>query len=240
MMLKQTGEYLTYKQATEAGGSVRKGEKSEIVVFFKPYPVKDTDASGQEITKVIPLLRYHNVFHISQCDGIEPKYKPEEIKEFDPIVEAESLKDEYIAREGIAYTETTGNRAFYSPSKDAVQLPDRGQFEDVSEFYSTMFHELIHSTGHEKRLNRITKDSHFGNQEYSKEELVAEIGAAAILNKLTIETPRSIKNNTAYVGSWLKALQNDSKMIVYAAGKAVYAVKLIYGIAPEKTEAEAA
>ena len=240
MMLKHTGEHLTYKQATEAGGSVRKGEKSELVVFFKPYPVKDTDASGKQVDKIIPLLRYYNVFHITQCDGIEAKHQPEEVKIFDPIVEAESLKDEYISREGISYLEEVGNRAYYSPKLDAVKLPDRSQFDQVTEFYSTVFHELVHSTGHEKRLNRLTKDAHFGNQEYSKEELVAEIGAAAILNKLNIESDSSIKNNIAYVGSWLKALQNDSKMIVYAAGKAEKAVNLIMGISVEKTESEVA
>ena len=226
MMLKHTGEYLTYKQAQEAGGTVRKGEKSEIVVFFKPYPVTE-EVNGKEVTKTIPLLRYYNVFHISQCDGVEAKYKPEEVKEFDPIEEAESIAREYLDREGIKFESVLSNRAFYRPSTDSVTLPLKTQFDHQAEYYSTLFHELTHSTGHEKRLNRLTKDAHFGNEEYSKEELVAEIGAAVILNKLNIETPNSFKNSTAYIQSWLKALRNDQKMIVSAASRAEKAVTLI-------------
>lgn len=238
MMLKYQGEYLTYKQCEEAGGQVRKGEKSEMIVFFKPYPVKDQDASGKEITKTIPLLRYYNVFHISQCDGIEPKYTPEEIKVFDPDAEAEALRAEYIDREGIKYEEVINNKAYYAPKVDRIVLPSREQFEKKAEFYGTMFHELIHSTGHEKRLGRLTEKASFGDESYSREELVAEIGSAAILNQLGIETESSAKNNAAYVQSWLKALQNDQKMIVWAAGKAEKAVNYIYGINAELREVE--
>lgn len=236
MMLKYQGEYLTYKQCEEAGGQVRKGEKSEMVVFFKPYPVKDQDASGKEITKTIPLLRYYNVFHISQCDGIEPKYKPEEVKVFDPDAEAEALRAEYIDREGIKYEEVINNKAYYAPKVDRIVLPSREQFEKKAEFYGTMFHELVHSTGHEKRLARLTEKASFGDESYSREELVAEIGSAAILNQLGIETESSAKNNAAYVQSWLKALKNDQKMIVWAAGKAEKAVDYIRGIKAEAPE----
>jgi antirestriction protein ArdC len=227
MMLKHTGEYLTYNQCTEAGGKVKKGEKSEIVVFFKPLKVKDTDKDGKEIEKTIPFLQYYNVFHISQCEGIEPKYKPEEVKEFDPEVEAEAIAKEYLTREGIRFENVAGDRAFYRPSTDSVTLPLKSQFQNRAEYYSTLFHELVHSTGHEKRLNRLTTTAHFGNEEYSKEELVAEIGAASMLNHMKIETPSSFRNSTAYVQSWIKALKNDTRMIVSAAGKAEKAVNLI-------------
>lgn len=120
-----------------------------------------------------------------------------------------------------------GGRAFYNPSADAVTLPLMDQFFEVSEYYSTAFHELTHSTGHTSRLNRLSKTAHFGNEEYSKEELVAEIGAAALVNHVGLETPSSFRNSAAYVQSWLKALSNDKRMIVSAAGQAEKAVRLI-------------
>lgn len=226
MMLQYTGEYLTYKQAQEAGGQVRKGEKSEMVVFFKPYPVTEI-INGKEETKMIPLLRYYNVFHISQCDGVEPKYRPEDIKPFNPIEEAETIASDYLSREGIKFTNEEGNRAFYRPSTDSVTMPLKEQFDTVPGYYGTLFHELTHSTGHEKRLNRLSEKANFGSENYSKEELVAEIGSAAILNRLDIETEKTIKNNAAYIQSWLQALRNDSKMIVSAASRAEKAVNLI-------------
>lgn len=106
----------------------------------------------------------------------------------------------------------------------------------VAEYYSTAFHEATHSTGHESRLNRLSKDAHFGNEEYSKEELVAEIGAAVLCNEMNLETADSFKNSAAYVQNWLSVLQNDSRMIVSAAGKAEKAVKLILNIKEDKKD----
>lgn len=227
LMLKYQGEYLTFNQIKEAGGNVKKGEKAEIVVFYKPMQIKEQQADVSEKDKLIPFLRYYNVFHISQTEGVEAKYKPEEVKPFDPIEEAESISRDYLTRQGIQFENILGNRAFYSPSIDKVTLPLKEQFDLKAEYYSTLFHELTHSTGHEKRLNRLSKDAHFGNEEYSKEELVAEIGAAAVMNYIGIETDSSIKNNAAYIQSWIKALRGDTKLIVSAAGKAEKAVNLI-------------
>ena len=98
MLLRKPGEYLTFKQALEAGGSVRKGEKASIVVFWKPLPVKEKTKDGKEETKIVPLLRYYHVFHISQCDGVELKYKEEDLKPLDPIAEAEAVLADYSAR----------------------------------------------------------------------------------------------------------------------------------------------
>lgn len=92
-LLGKPGEYLTFKQAQEAGGHVRKGEKASVAVFWKQIQVDDTDADGNEIKKTIPVLKYYNVFHIDQCEGIEPKYKPEEIGGFDPDTEAEEIAE---------------------------------------------------------------------------------------------------------------------------------------------------
>lgn len=122
-----------------------------------------------------------------------------------------------------------GDRAFYRPATDEVVLPMRKQFINTAEYYSTVFHELTHSTGHEKRLHRIATTAHFGSEEYSKEELVAEIGAAALVSHIGLETSHSFRNSAAYIQNWLSVLKDDKRFIVSAAGKAEKAVALILG-----------
>lgn len=234
LLLRKPGEYLTFKQATEAGGCVRKGEKASLVVFWKPLPVKEKTKDGKEVTKIVPLLRYYHVFHVDQCEGIEPKFKEEDLKPIDPIAEAEAVLVDYSARSHVPIIHEKGDRAYYSPAKDEIHLPMRDQFIRAAEYYSTAFHESVHSTGHEKRLNRLSKNAHFGNEDYSKEELVAEIGAAILMNELGIETAGSFRNSAGYIQNWLTALRNDSRMIVSAAGKAEKAVKLIMNIEDQK------
>lgn len=122
-----------------------------------------------------------------------------------------------------------GDRAFYRPSTDEVVLPIRKQFMSTAEYYSTVFHELTHSTGHASRLNRLTQAAFFGSEDYSKEELVAEIGAAALVNHVGLETSNSIRNSAAYIQNWLQVLRDDKRFIVSASGKAEKAVNLILG-----------
>lgn len=230
LLLRESGEYLTFKQAQEAGGTVRKGEKPRIVVFWKPLPVTEKDKEGKTVTKIIPMLRYYHVFHIRQCDGVEPRFAPEDLTSADPIAAAESILSEYSARSGCRILNEPQDRAYYSPSSDEIHLPLREQFPKVEEYYSTAFHEAIHSTGHEKRLNRLSKTACFGSEDYSKEELVAEIGAATAMHELGIETRGSFRNSTAYIQSWLRALRNDSRLIVSAASKAEKAVRLLLNL----------
>lgn len=229
MLLKYDGEYATYKQWSELGGTVKKGEKSEIVVFWKMIQV-DEVKDGKTEKKTIPLLKYINVFHVSQVDGIEPKtIKPVEHK---PIEEAEKIKADYMDRENIVIKELMTDEAFYSPMKDYIQVPCKEQYKDVMEFYSTLFHEMVHSTGHRDRLGRLdcgTKVAGFGSEEYSKEELIAEIGSAFLMNHIGIETAKTFKNSAAYIQNWLSVLRNDNKFIVSASGKAEKAMKYILG-----------
>ena len=117
----------------------------------------------------------------------------------------------------------------YRPSTDEVVLPIRKQFMSTTEYYSTVFHELTHSTGHASRLNRLTQAAFFGSEDYSKEELVAEIGAAALVNHVGLETSNSIRNSAAYIQNWLKVLRDDKRFIVSASGRAEKAVSLILG-----------
>lgn len=185
------------------------------------------------ITKQIPLLRYYNVFHISQVDGVDPLPEEELNTEIEPIEEAEKILTSYWTREHITVNHVKGNDAFYSTMADMIQLPLVEQFININEYYSTATHESVHSTMKETRCNRAEERKDkivaFGSEEYSKEELVAEIGSASIMNRLGLETVHSFRNSTAYIQSWIKALQNDTKMIVSAGSKAEKAVKYIFG-----------
>lgn len=230
MLLKHTGEYATYKQWQDLGGQVKKGEKSEIVVFWKIFEAEETNKdTGEKETKKIPLLRYYNVFHISQVEGVEP-LAPEQLNdEVEPIEEADKIITDYITREHIEFTECRSNEAYYSPSQDAVVVPMKEQYKVINEYYSTTFHELTHSTGHKNRLNRLETGAvaAFGSETYSKEELVAEIGSASLMNLLGIETVKTFRNSAAYIQSWLQVLRNDNKFIVSASSKAEKAVNYI-------------
>lgn len=225
LMLPLEGEYLTFKQIQDEGGKVKKGEKASFVVFWKWLEVESgvEDENGKPVMKKIPYLKYYNVFHISQCEGIEPKYtKPVDTFEHEPIKVAESLIKHYIDREKIAFCcESLSNDAFYNPCADAITIPTMKQFSNINEYYSTAFHEMTHSTGHEKRLNRkLVGNTAKSRTDYSKEELVAEIGSAMLCNTIGINTEFTDSNSTAYVQGWLKALKNDVKMVVSASGKA--------------------
>ena len=227
MLLSHDGEYATYKQWQDMGGQVRKGEKAEIVVFWKMIKIEE-EKDGETREKNIPMLRYYSVFHVSQVDGVEPL--DIDAVEHEPIAEAEKIKTDYMEREGIEIKEIFSNDAFYSPMGDFINIPSKEQYTDINEFYATLFHEAVHSSGAETRLNRFNKNeklAKFGSEDYSKEELIAELGSAFLMNSVGIETPKTFKNSAAYIQSWLKVLKNDPKMIVSAAGKAEKAAEFI-------------
>lgn len=232
MLLQHKGEYATFKQWQDLGGHVRKGEKSEIVCFWKIQPVEEEQEDGTKAVKQIPLLRYYNVFHISQVDGVEP-LPEEELNDIEPIEKADNVLLHYWTRENITVEHMAGNRAYYSPTLDMIHLPLFEQFTSATEYYSTAFHESVHSTMKESRCNRAEdrkgKLVAFGSDEYSKEELVAEIGSATILNIIGVETENSFNNSTAYIQNWLSVLRDDVKFIVSASSKAEKAVKFILG-----------
>ena len=240
MILGKPGEYLTYKQCEAEGGRIKNGSRAKMVVFWKfvQHEKKDDhgavirDANGLPVTANIPFLRYYSVFHIDDCEGLSPKWNApsESDPTIQPIERAQAALDAYIAREGISLQHEKSDEAFYSPARDVIHLPLMEQFSNSESYYDTAFHESVHSTGHPRRLNRISASSpssSFGGESYSKEELVAEIGACAIMHELGIETTQTFRNNAAYIQSWLKALRNDKRMIVSAAGKAEKAVAMI-------------
>jgi antirestriction protein ArdC len=217
--------WLTFNQAKERGGSVRKGEKSSMVVFWKQYETADRQ-SGEKIK--VPVLRYFNVFNAEQCEGIlapdAPTFQP---LDFKPIEAAEAIARGYAGGPAV---EHEGQRAFYRPSVDAVTMPDPTRFASTEEYYSTLFHELSHSTGHSTRLDRKldTAPMAFGSTDYGKEELVAEMSAAFLSGHAGIK-PATIDNQAAYIGGWLRKLKEDKRLVVTAAGAAQRSADWIRG-----------
>ncbi len=226
MILGRGGEYLTFAQCQKEGGKVCKGEKSQMVVFWKFIEQEDEETHEK---KQVPFLRYYNVFHIDQCEGLTAKHMPELPATAKADETAENMIAAYVKRSGVTIKHQEGDRAFYSPASDSITLPLLAQFTETAEYYSTAFHELTHSTGHASRLDRLSKTAYFGSEAYSKEELIAEIGAAALVNHAGLETANSFRNSAAYVQNWLKVLRDDKRFIVSAAGKAEKAVSMILG-----------
>lgn len=224
-MLLDPGEYATIKQINEAGGRVKKGEKAHIVVFWKWVNAKDED--GNVTDEKIPLLRYYRVFEInSQCEGMKSKRKSVAI-DHDPIAEAEKIVEGFPDMPPLRFAP---GRAFYRPSEDFISVPEINDFPIVGEYYCTLFHEMIHSTGHPNRLNRpgVANFDTFGSEQYSKEELIAEMGAAMLCGVAGIDNS-TIQNSASYIASWLRKLKDDPKLVIQAAGQAQKAADLILG-----------
>ncbi len=231
LLLMNSGEYATFRQWDQIGGRVKKGSKAEMVVFWKIQDVQEKAESGELVTKKIPILRYYNVFHISQVENVCPLPRTMDY-ETQPIQKAEQILSDYIDREHITLLVGETNRAFYRPSDDSISIPTITQFEHAEEYYSTAFHECGHSTLKEHRCNREAENkvTFFGDEDYSKEELVAEITSSAIMNYLGIETKKTFTNSAAYIQNWLQVLKNDKRFIVSASGKAEKAAKYILAI----------
>lgn len=215
--------WLTFKQAKALKGSVRKGEKGTQVIFWR-WIEKSKTVDGVETKDSFPILRYYTVFNVEQCDGITDPSKTDEPRpEFNPINAAELVVEGMADRPAISHG---GSRACYSPSLDVVRMPEREAFDSPAAYYTTLFHELAHSTGHESRVGR-TFGVNFGSEDYSKEELVAEMAAAMITGHVGIE--ETLDNSAAYLASWIKTLKGDPKLAVCAAAQAQKAADWIIG-----------
>lgn len=217
--------WLSFKQAKELGGQVRKGEKGTPVIFWKKVEVEDRE-TGEP--KEVPVLRYYMVFNLDQIHGLKAPDAPEPVvSEFTPIEQAEAIIANVPNPPKIVHAI---QRAFYNPKQDKVNVPKPELFIKPEHYYSTVFHELVHSTGHEKRLNRRPSKvmRRFGDKEYSKEELVAEMGAAFLCAKARIEQ-QVIENQAAYIQNWIQVLKGSPKMAVQAASAAQAAADYILG-----------
>lgn len=236
--------WLTYNQARSLGGHVKRGEKGTTIIFWQIGKREHTDASGVKEMKKFFLLRYYTVFNVEQTEGIDPKKIPSTevrvVSEAERISAAEAIANDYTHEfGGPNVTVVRGsNQAFYSPSLDTINLPDLSQFSANEEYYSTLFHELTHSTGHDTRLKRKFGSS-FGNHAYSEEELVAEFGAAFLCGAAGIEKREVLENSAAYLKHWASKLKDNPKWVVQAASAAQKAADHVLGFDREKVEDEA-
>jgi antirestriction protein ArdC len=224
----QSSEFLTFKQVRDLKESVKKGSRANMVIFFRRYEVEARDKDGNpefdektgEPKKELRFaLRYYNVFNLDQTTIPLPDYgNGKQSKECEDILQ--NLKNFPAIEEG-------GNKAAYNPVLDALSIPSKKEFKDREKYYSSTFHELIHETGHETRLNRKDfKLNGYGSEKYSKEELIAEIGASFLCARCGIEN-KTIDNSAAYIQGWLKRLNNDKTLIISAAAQAQKAVDYI-------------
>lgn len=212
------GEFLTFNQGKKLGLKLKKGSKGYPVVFWKLTEVVNKETG--DISE-LPFARGYTVFKASDF-GIEPADKP-------AFVEGKP-HDEYLKRYlGRPSLSFGGNSAFYQPSTDSVTLPPKGNFISEGEFLSTLFHEMVHSTGHEKRLGRkgVTGNSKFGSDPYAEEELIAELGTQMLCAEHGVETMGTVENSKAYCQSWARKFKAEPKLIISCAQKAQKASDLI-------------
>ena len=236
----QTPYFITFNQAKELNGFVRKGEKGTSIIFWKIFTNKTgekTNAAGETKdiidTKFVPFI--WTVFNIDQVEGIDFVLPGNvEQSENEIITTCQDVVSNYPAP--APQINHGGSQAYYMPSADLVQMPSIKSFVNAQAYHSTLFHELIHSTGHEVRLNRFSEEdkaSRFGDENYSKEELVAEMGAS-FLNAFTGIKEVVFENSVAYLQGWIKKLSNDKTMILYASTKAFKAASFILDLQSEE------
>ena len=220
--------WLTFNQANKLGGKIRKGEKSSPVIYWNIGEEREyTTWDGQTRTSKPFLLRYSNVFNLSQTEGINLTASAlQEVRTNNPIEDCEKIVAEMPNRPALEQSD----KAWYAPGKDVVGMPSIGLFRSSEEYYSTFFHELTHSTGHASRIGRDGFESvqSFGSESYSREELVAEMGAAMLCGVTGISN-RTIENSAAYLRTWIERLKADSRLIVNAASAAQKAADYILG-----------
>lgn len=225
--------WMTYKQAQEIGAQVRKGEHGSPVVFWKFDKEKNAE-TGKDRSSA--FMRQYTVFNVDQIDGL-PMSLPFEAPSFDPIESAENVTRGYLTGASHPTLAHGGDRAYYQPSSDRVQMPLAGSFHTPAAYYCTLFHEFAHSTGHDSRLSRKF-GNHFGNHDYSEEELVAEFTAAFVCAESGISDDSLLTNSTAYIQGWLSKLRGDPKVAIHAAQRAQKAADFILQRRPDQIASE--
>jgi antirestriction protein ArdC len=229
--------WMTYKQAQELGANVRKGEHGALVVYANTVTMTDTDDKGQDIEREIPFMKGYTVFNVEQVDGLPVHYYAQPVNPL-PLSERIEHADSFIKATAAAIRHG-GNSAYYSPDRDAVQMPPFEAFRDKESYYATALHELTHWTKHEKRLNRSFGRQRFGDAGYAREELVAELGSAFLCADLGL-TPEIRDDHAAYLGHWLTILKDDKRAIFSAAAHAQRAADYLNGLQPATGSTEAA
>ena len=229
--------WMTFRQAKELGAHVKKGEKGSLVVYANTITKTETDeTTGDEETREIPFMKGYTVFNVEQVEGLPPHYTAKADPRLNPDERIDNAES-FFAVTG-ADIRHGGNRAFYSPSQDFVQMPDFESFRDAARYYGTLAHECTHWTRHEKRLDRDFGRKKWGDEGYAMEELVAELGAAFLCADLEL-TPQVREDHAPYTAEWLKALKEDKRAIFSAAAHAQRAADFLHGL-QEKEEEQAA
>lgn len=229
--------WMTFRQAKELGAHVRKGEKGSLVVYADRITRTETDnATGEEFEAQIPFMKAYTVFNVEQVEDLPPHYYALAEPVLDPVQRIENAEG-FFAQTG-ADIRHGGNQAYYSVSTDHVQMPPFETFRDAESYYATLAHECTHWTRHPSRLDREFGRKRWGDEGYAIEELVAELGSAFLSADLTL-TPEPREDHAAYIGSWLKVLQNDKRAIFTAAAHAQRAADFLNGLQPAAVEPEA-
>ena len=217
--------FATFNKWKEVGAKIKKGEKSHEVIFFKKIKITEQNEQGDQEEKMIPLLKTFRVFNADQVEGWEGNWLTDDAKQPTQDWDDVELADLIINSSGATIDHRNQDQAFYMPSTDKIVMPERSQFKDDSGYYGTMFHELVHWTGHTSRLDRKF-GTRFGNDNYAKEELVAELGAAMLSGIAKVDAePRA--DHAKYLNGWIKGLKEQPKMIMAAASNAEKAAELI-------------
>lgn len=218
--------WMTYRQAAELGAQVRKGEHGALVVYADHFTKTETGDDGEESERSIPFLKGYTVFNVEQIDGLPAHYTARASVPTSPLPRLE-VAEAFFAATG-AQVQHGGNRAFYSPSRDLVQMPPRDSFQDAESYAGTLAHELTHWTSHPTRLAR-SLGKRFGDDAYAAEELIAELGAAFLCADLGIAaTPR--EDHAGYLAHWLQVLKADHRAIFTAASQAQRAADYLHSL----------
>jgi antirestriction protein ArdC len=228
--------WMTYKQAAELGGQVRRGAKGSLVVYADTFTRRQTDDKGEEQEVEVPFLKSYSVFNAEQIDGLPAHYYA---RAEQPAHLAQRIEraERFAAGTG-ADVRHGGGLAYYTPAGDFVQMPQFESFRQAEGYYATLAHELTHWTRHPSRLAREFGRQRWGDEGYAMEELVAELGAAFLCADLGL-TPEVRDDHAAYIGSWLKVLKNDKRAIFTASGHAQRAADFLHGLQPKSVEAAA-
>jgi len=233
-----TAQWLTFRQARNAGGTVRKGEKASHIIFAKPLLIKETNAQGKEEKKKIFFLRQTPVFNVAQCDDVKlpKKEQPPEKKKAQKHSTLAAAAKRFMKDAG-ATVKHGGSRAYYRPSTDHIQMPPMDTFKHGKGYASTAYHELVHWTGHEDRCKREMKGM-FGDQSYAFEELVAEIGSAMLCHARGVSS--EVPNHASYIKSWIKKLESDESYIFKASKLSEAAINFLLPETARKESVEEA
>ena len=219
-----TPRFLTFKQAIEAGGHVRKGEHGTKVIFVKQLQIREGE--GADDTRLVPMLREYTVFNVAQCEDLPDSIKAGKPMRFRNPDARDDLADEFLRSTGADIREGHGE-AYYVPSQDFISMPAFQAFKGADQFYCTAFHELTHWSGHKSRLDRDLRNR-FGSRQYAAEELIAELGAAFLCAEFGFDGD---VRNAGYIATWIDLLKSDKRAFFTAANRASQAADYLRGLA---------